>query len=68
MLVTPPFGVSSKNALWRANIKPPVELVVGDLERFLSVKFILWSYTRLFCKIGFSPDKFRLFFLWQIVK
>ena len=31
MLVTPPFGASSNIALWRADIKPPVELVVGDL-------------------------------------
>ena len=33
MLVTPPFGVSSNIALWRANIQPPVELVVGDLVK-----------------------------------
>ena len=32
MLVTPPCGASSNIALWRAKIKPPVELVVGDLE------------------------------------
>ena len=31
MLVTPPCGASSNIALWRAKIKPPVELVVGDL-------------------------------------
>ena len=31
MLATPPFGASSNIALWRANGKPPVELVVGDL-------------------------------------
>ena len=33
MLVTPPCGASSNIALWRAKIKPPVELVVGDFEK-----------------------------------
>ena len=33
MLAIPPFGASSNIALWRANIKPPVELVVDDLEK-----------------------------------
>ena len=28
--MTPPCGASSNIALWRAKIKPPVELVVGD--------------------------------------
>jgi len=32
MLATPPFGASSNIALWRANNKPPVELVVVDLD------------------------------------
>ena len=32
MLAIPPFGASSNIALWRANIKPPVELVVDDLD------------------------------------
>ena len=32
MLVTPPCGASSNIALMRAIIKPPVELVVDDLE------------------------------------
>ena len=31
MLAIPPFWASSKNALLRANTKPPVELVVADL-------------------------------------
>ena len=31
VLATPPFGASSNIALWRGKIKPPVELVVGDL-------------------------------------
>ena len=31
VLAIPPFGASSNIALWRANIKPPVELVVNDL-------------------------------------
>ena len=35
MLVTPPCGASSNIALWRAKIKPPVELVVGDLNNWL---------------------------------
>ena len=34
MLAIPPFGASSNIALWRANIKPPVELVVDDLAQF----------------------------------
>lgn len=28
VLAIPPFGASSNIALWRANIKPPVELMV----------------------------------------
>ena len=32
MLAAPPFGASSNIALWRAYNKPPVELVVADLE------------------------------------
>ena len=32
MLAIPPSGASRKKALWRANIKPPVELVVGELK------------------------------------
>ena len=32
MLAIPPFGASSNIALWRANIKPPFEMVVGDLD------------------------------------
>ena len=37
MLAIPPFWASSKNALLRANTKPPVELVVADLENGYSV-------------------------------
>ena len=33
MIVTPPVGASSNIALWRAYSKPPVELVVADLEK-----------------------------------
>jgi len=33
VLATSPFGASSNIALWRAKIKPPVELVVGDLGK-----------------------------------
>ncbi len=33
MLATPPFGASSNIALMRANIKPPLEVVVDDLDR-----------------------------------
>ena len=32
VLAIPPFWASSKNALLRANTKPPVELVVADLD------------------------------------
>ncbi len=42
MLVTPPFGASSNTALWRAYSKPPVELVVADLEQVPGdIKYIL---------------------------
>ena len=34
MLAIPPFGASSNIALMRANDKPPVELVVDDLDPF----------------------------------
>lgn len=33
MLAIPPFWASSNIALWRANSKPPVELVVNDLGK-----------------------------------
>lgn len=33
MLAIPPFWASSKKALLRANTKPPVELVVADLDK-----------------------------------
>lgn len=32
VLTIPPFGASSNIAFWRANTKPPVKLVVDDLE------------------------------------
>ena len=32
MLATPPFGASSNIALWRANNKPPVELVIVNFS------------------------------------
>ena len=38
MLAIPPCGASSNIALWRAKIKPPVELVVGDLERIREIR------------------------------
>ena len=37
MLAIPPFWASSKKALLRANTKPPVELVVADLEGWESL-------------------------------
>ena len=39
MLVTPPFGASSNIALWRAYSKPPVELVVADLDKNIESKY-----------------------------
>ena len=33
VLAIPPFGASSNNGLWRAKDKPPVELVVANLEK-----------------------------------
>ena len=41
MLAIPPFWASSKNALLRANTKPPVELVVADLVYLLYNRDIL---------------------------
>jgi len=32
VLAIPPFGASSNNGLWRAKDKPPVELVVANLD------------------------------------
>ena len=32
MLAIPPFGASSNIALWRANNKPPLEVVVANLD------------------------------------
>ena len=59
MLVIPPFGASSNIALWRANIKPPVELVVDDLD---------WSNNMSLISIYFfaSPATARLIpsFVW----
>ena len=48
MLVTPPFGASSNIALWRAYSKPPVELVVADLDilrmkSFASIASVVFS-------------------------
>lgn len=43
MLVTPPCGASSNIALWRAKIKPPVELVVGDLEGNISSLYFIYG-------------------------
>ena len=37
MLATPPFGASSNRALWRAINKPPLEVVVANLD-FLGVR------------------------------
>ena len=52
MLVTPPCGASSNIALWRAKIKPPVELVVGDLEKTWRKYFM--DYIKEAKKLGFS--------------
>ena len=40
MLAAPPFGASSNISLWRATSKPPVELVVADLENKTKSPFI----------------------------
>lgn len=39
MLAIPPCGASSNIALWRAKIKPPVELVVGELTPIRTKKW-----------------------------
>ena len=47
MLVTPPFGASSNIALWRAYSKPPVELVVADLETLNQMEVIHVNYASM---------------------
>ena len=39
MLAIPPFGASSNIALWRANNKPPLEVVVANLDA-IKVSFV----------------------------
>ena len=46
MLATPPFGASSNKALLRANIKPPVELVVADLAFFQILEYVVYNKTK----------------------
>lgn len=58
MLATPPFGASSNKALLRANIKPPVELVVADLDNALKystgdIMFYMWGESE-YCHIQIS--------------
>jgi len=48
VLATPPFGASSNKALLRANVKPPVELVVADYpwkKRMSFGKFLVCKKT-----------------------
>lgn len=45
MLVTPPFGASSNIALWRAYSKPPVELVVADLDHASEMDYTGMAYS-----------------------
>ena len=40
MLAIPPFGGAVVIALWRANIKPPLEVVVDNLVKIRSSGFI----------------------------
>lgn len=74
MLVTPPCGASSNIALWRAKIKPPVELVVGDLKKlgvfsteikFLHGNIFLWINRSFFYIKGVITHRKKklLFFL-----
>lgn len=39
MLVIPAFKACMQSALIRANIKPPVELVVANLEKAIPIYF-----------------------------
>ena len=66
MLVTPPFGASSNIALWRAYSKPPVELVVADLDEIIIAEYAKNEYwlvgrKRFACSL-FPED--RLLFLY----
>ena len=56
MLAIPPCGASSNIALWRAKIKPPVELVVGDLENYATAL----SVTRNWASREFVPAQYML--------
>ena len=57
MLAIPPFGASSSIALWRANIKPPLEVVVDNLvTMFLNNK---GGTGRMLCRS--SMKKYILF-------
>ena len=38
MLAIPPFGASSNIALWRADNKPPLEVVVANLDYLQKTK------------------------------
>ena len=74
MLAIPPFWASSKNALLRANTKPPVELVVADLDLseknddpeicFWVISFTLW-WGGFFLNISTSHVNI-LFVIWWL--
>ena len=53
MLATPPYGVSSNIALWRANNKPPLEVVVGNLEHRLHLR----KYCLMKCTVMITDNK-----------
>ena len=45
MLATPPLGASSNKAPLEGQAKPPVELVVGDLDTIVECKSLMKGLT-----------------------
>ena len=46
MLAIPPSGRAVVIALWRANIKPPLEVVVDNLEKRIKMREIIFKMER----------------------
>ncbi len=57
MLATPPFWASSNIALMRANSKPPLEVVVADLENQRKVPRRAIKRTTEFCEFCASGKR-----------
>ena len=63
------FHLSSKNNQEKTTLyKVFLSFDFPLINVFFITGTILQIYPRHFCKIRFSPDKFRLFFFWQTLK